>query len=739
MFSYAGAQFVFEFGGFRVDPVRRILFGTDGQSVHLKPKAFNTLLYLVERPHVVIDKGALLKAVWPNVVVEENNLTQAISQLRHALGEHPGEHRYILTEPGRGYRFIAPVNRVFEGSQPIEAAALQSDGANVVPENSSDTASTPDPTTQPVARGAGRLRTKLFAGVSLAALVALAAVVFVAIGQRDLRSIAVLPFENLSTEARDAAVAEGLQDDILTELAKISGLKVIARASVMRYQGPDRNLREVGEQLGIATALEGTVQRTAGNLRVNLRLVDTGTAKLLWSESYEFEPTVLEKVFAIQTDIAKSVATALGVSMTTSELAQIGWRPTRNSEAYEFFLSGRRYAKGGDLLRDLPASVRQFEHAVEVDPDFALAFAHLSIENIHMYWTMDHDDARRQKAASAVRRALELQPALPEVHLAMAWFRYQGQLDFDAALRELSIAEKGLPGDADLLFARSVIYTRMGKLGQALPNWERAVQLDPRNPNLLRQYASVQTRLRHYAIAEHYLARVIEVAPDAVEARIEKAAIPWLRDGDSSPYLQAIKSNPLLRPGEAVWGEWNVAIEARDFETALRVLAEADAEVIQDSRLAYKPRALLYGVTYDLAGQLEPATEQFELARTHLEDVLAHRPGDPRIMLTLAEALAGLGQAEAATDLALQAIEAMPAVVGSLDMRSSARMRRSPCWRERARLTLRLPSSKPIWQGRVSGPLRGCCPTLGSIHCVTTPALSRWWGNTGVDDSRQIS
>jgi len=660
---------VFEFGGFCVDPVRRMLFGADGQPIHLKPKAFNTLLYLVRHPHEVIDKRALLKAVWPNVVVEENNLTQAISQLRHVLGEHPGDNRFILTEPGRGYRFIAPVNQVLDEGQHFEAAARQSDGARRTLEGALTPASTADPSPHTAVLRHGRIRSKVPAAVALAALALLTAGVYFAIGQRNMRSVAVLPFENLNSDTKNSVVVAALHDDILTKLAKVRGLKVIARASVMQYEGPKRNLREIGEQLGTQTALEGTVQHTAGIIRINVRLVDTQTAELLWTESYAIEPTVLDDVFAVQAEIVRGIAATLDIRMQQSELARLARQPTRSSKAYEFFLSGKRYAKGSDLLRDLPAAVLQFERAVEADPDFALALAHLSIENIHMYWTMDHNDARREKAASAVQRALELQPELPEAHLAMAWFHYQGHLDYESALRELEIAEQGLPGDADLLFTRSVIYTRMGKLDQALPSWERAVELDPRNPNLLRQYASVLTRLRDYAKAEQYLDRVIEIAPDAVEAKMQKSVIPWFRDGDAAPLLQAIEGNPLLRPGEALLDEWLIAIDRRDYDWALSVLAKSDLEVIEDSRQWYKPRSLLLGVTYDLAGQRERAIEQFELARTHLEDVLAQRPGDPRVMFTLAEALAGLEETEAATRLAFQAIEAMPAVMGTSDAR----------------------------------------------------------------------
>lgn len=659
-------QVVFEFGGFRVDPVRRMLYGVEGQPIHLKPKAFNTLLYLVNRPHELVEKNALFEAVWPNVIVDENGLSQVISQLRRVLGEHPGDHRYILTEPGRGYRFVAQVNRIPNEGVPFETTPPPGDEFHGPPEH----APTPDSRASSPIRAETwsliRIRSWPLAAATVLVLLLLATFVFFARGERDLRSVAVLPFVDLSAESEKPAQIAALHDDILTQLAKIGELKVIAHASVMQYQGADRDLREIGEQLGTATALESTVQQTAGAIHLNVRLVDTRTAAFLWSGSYDLDPADLEAVFAVQEDIAKGVATALGVSISPIELERLERKPTQSVKAYDFFLSGRRYAKGSDLLRDLPAAVRQFERAIEEDPDFALALANLAIENIHMYWTMDRTEARRAMAESAVQRALELQPDLPEAHLAMAWFLYQGHRDYEAALRELAIAEDGMPGDADVVFARSVIYTRMGKLDQALPSWERAVELDPRNPNLLRQYAGLLSRLRNYATAELYLDRVIEIAPDAVEAKIQKAEIPWLRDGDGVPYLQAIRGNPLLRPGEELLGEWHVAILARDYEVALAALDESQEEVVMQTRNLYKPLASLYGITYDLAGQHELAIQQFEMARRHLEDVIVQRPEGP-VMLSLAEALAGLGQSEAATRLALQAIEATQAVGGESD------------------------------------------------------------------------
>jgi TolB-like protein/DNA-binding winged helix-turn-helix (wHTH) protein/Flp pilus assembly protein TadD len=651
----------YRFSGFRVDPLRRILYGADGEPIPLKPKVFDTLLYLVEHPHELLDRRHLLKAIWPNVVVDENNLNQAVSALRRVLGEHPEDHRYILTEPGRGYRFVATISRGDDESRPVEhaqpgAPSRDPEAARAGEFNSSATGH---------ARGTGGARWKIYA----VAAIVIAFVVVGALmsgGKRDLRSVAALPFEDLSTDGENALFVRALHDDILTQLAKIQALKVISRTSVTQYHGSTKTPREIGEELGTASVLEGTVQWTSDVVHLNVRLVDVQTGKLLWSGSYDREPTV-QNLFAIQIETAKSIAGILKATLTDTELDRLSVQPTQNTSAYEYYVSGREYARGRDLLRDLPAAVQQFERAVAEDPLFALAFAHLAIENIHMYWTMDHNEPRREKALAAVRRALELQPDLPDAHLAMGWYHYHGHLDYEAALAELAIAEQGMPGDADVLFARSAIYQRMGQLRQALSISEQAVEIDPRNVNLLRQHASIHTRLREYAKAEQYLDKVLEIAPDAVEARVARANIAMLRDGDAAPLFRAIDGNPLLRPGEEVLDKWFIAIRERDYEEAVRILGTWEPQLIQEARTLYKSKPLAYGIAYRLAGQSELAREQFEIARAQIETALALKPDEPRLLIALGEAMVGLGETGAGIASALRALELMPTSVAATD------------------------------------------------------------------------
>lgn len=625
----------YEFEGFRVDPVRRVLIGTDGRPVKLKPKVFETLLYLVERPHELLDKRTLLKAVWPTVVVEENNLSQAISTLRRVLGERPEDHRFIVTEPGRGYRFVATVHRRIENEHPPKIHK-------------------------------GRAGGWWLAAASAVAVALVAAGLFTLLDHRDLRSIAVLPFENFSGEEEHALFVKAIHGDLLTQLTKIRALKVISRTSVMQFESPARDLREIGRQLGAATVLEGTVQRGGGSVHINVQLVEAETGKLLWSERYEREPTA-ESIFAIQVDIAKSIAGALGAPLTPTELRRLSRQPTQDTRAYVFYLSGRQYERGSDLLRDLPAAARQFERATEEDPQFALALAYLAITHIHMYWTMDHTDGRRDLAHAAATRALELEPDLPEAHLAMAWYRYQGHLDYEAALRELDIAEEDMPGDAELLFARGAIYRRMGRWQQAIAAWEQAIEFDPRNPNLLRQHASSFLVLRQYARAAEYLDRVLDIAPDGVQAQLSRAEIPLLRDGDATAYSALVVGNPMIQPTNQVSHQWNTAIRARDYPAALQHLDGWDDDLLLELRNSYCLKAAAYGVTYRLAGQPELGKDHFEIARGQLERALALNPNDPRLLIALGEVLAGLDQPEAAVDLGMRAIGLMPTSREAMD------------------------------------------------------------------------
>lgn len=640
--------------------------------VHVTPRAMAVLVYLANADGAVVSRIDILDAVWPHMEVSQDALTQCIVELRKAFGDTPKHSRIIETIPKVGLRLICPVIAARGTSGTIERPSGRSNGSSV-----GERAVTGEMVAgSRQGDSAPRPWYSLFVPVVLAVGFVGAGITGVqywnkaqdrqeessSIATRAQRlTIAVLPFSLDSATDDDLQFfANGIQDELISQLATTGALdKVISRTSVMDYRDTNKSVRQIGEELGVRTVLEGHLRRAGNRVHLNVRLVDSLSGSLLWTGSYDSEPTV-DQVFHVQSDIALSIARALQTTMTSTDSGRLGRQPTRNTKAYQFYLSGREYARGSDLLRDLPAAVQQFERATGLDPDFALAFAYLSMTHIHMYWTMDPSDGRREQAWSTVQRALEIRPDLPEAHLAKAWYHYQGHLDYDAALRELAIAEPGMPDDAEFWFARGAVYRRMGRWLQAVASLERAVELDPRNANLLRNLASSYSMLRHYEQADRALDRVLEVAPNAVEAKIQKASIPKLRDGDDSALSEAIRDNPLLRRGQRTLTEWHIALRSRRYDEALRVLDEWDDELIYESRLVYKLKASAYGIVYHLAGRPELSRSQFEIARRKLEQAVAARPDDPRLLISLAEAMVGLGEPGEGERLALEALALMP-------------------------------------------------------------------------------
>src|SRR4051794_23201419 len=315
---------LYEFHEFRLDASRRLLW-KGGAQVPLTPRVFDTLLCLVEHRDTVLDKERIMEAVWPDSIVEENNLTQNISTLRRIFGEKPGSHRFIVTVPGRGYRFVADVRSSDAG---LDAESIPEAMIAPLPTQTDEVAPVCEP------KRTGRRRHVLAIFLGLAALLALTiTALFSWKGQTQStpaiipstmiapeKSIAVLPFANLSDDKENAFFTEGVQDDILTALAKVADLKVISRTSVANYiAGPSRNLREIGRELGVAHILEGSVRREGSKVRVTAQLIEMETNTHLWAETYDRD---LGNVFAIQSDIAQRIATSLKAKLAPEEKAR---------------------------------------------------------------------------------------------------------------------------------------------------------------------------------------------------------------------------------------------------------------------------------------------------------------------------------------------------------------------------------------------------------------------------------
>src|SRR2546423_44658 len=325
------------------------------------------------------------------------------------------------------------------------------------------------------------------------------------------KSIAVLPFENLSDEKENAYFADGIQDDILTNLSKIGDLKVISRTSVMSYRGHAPNLREIGKALGVSTILEGSVRRAGNRVRVNVQLIDATTDEHLWASDYDRD---LTDVFAIQTDLAQKISEALQAKLSPVEKSRMERRPTENGEAYLGFVEAHNLQNAVEDLGKLKQSEQLYARAVELDPKFALAIARYSQLESWIVHTFERTTERRQKARALAQQALQLQPDLPEAHLAMGFSLYYGDNDFEAALKEFEIAQRDLPNEAEVYLAIGAIQRRLGKWSESNADLEKAASLNPKDGWIFQNLAMSYQIQRNFDAANKAVERGLKVNPE---------------------------------------------------------------------------------------------------------------------------------------------------------------------------------------------------------------------------------
>src|SRR5256714_7498826 len=357
------------------------------------------------------------------------------------------------------------------------------------------------------------------------------------------KSIAVLPFENMSRDPDNAFFTDGVQDQILTALAKVADLKVISRTSVMQYKtGTPRNTREIGQQLGVAHLLEGTVQRAGNKVRVNAQLIDVRTDGHEWADNYD---RPIDDVFAIQSEIAKAIADQLQAKLSPKEKNAIEQAPTRDLVAFDLYSRAKSLmittsfsAIGGQNLRK---AVDLLEQALARDSSFFLAQCQLAYAHDNLYFLgIDHTPARLAAAQAAVEAAFRLQPDAGEAHLARAEHLYRGYLDYDGALAELEIARKSLPNDPRVFELIGYIARRRDRQEEGLRNLPRAIELDPRNLFTLQQIALSYVNLRRYSEEAAVLDRALSIKPDDAETKVVRALIPLDWKADTRPLHQAL-------------------------------------------------------------------------------------------------------------------------------------------------------------------------------------------------------
>lgn len=578
----------YEFSGFQVDPIRRCLHRSDGAQVPLTPKVFDTLLFLVQHSGAVLDKERLMEAVWPDSIVEENNLSQNISTLRRVLGESPGSHRFIVTVPGRGYRFVADVKAV-EPNQVEPARDRQIIGTEthgpVLPEEPASAGPGPAKA-RPSARG-------VFVAGALLLVLGVAALVLWQMRPPNPaptsllpgKSIAVLPFENLSPEQDDAFFAEGIQDDVLTSVGKIKNLKVIARASVTSYRGPAvaGRLREIGEALGVSHVLQGSVRRAGHRVVINVALIDTRDQQQIWSERYE---RTLTDSLSLQGELALEIARALRATLTSAEEASVAAKPTENTDAYLLYLRALEIESPSRLADNYKLAVSLYQSAIDLDPNFALARARLSLVLNFIY--QGKVPALKAKAWEEAREAVRLQPKLGEARLAIATCYFWGERDYDRALAALSEAAELLPNSAMVPWTAAMIYKWQNKYQERMAALQRAEILDPRDTRVLQLMALTLRWVRDWpgAIRTHDRLRALLPADHLVQLASSRARDEFYQTGDLAIWKRAIaedeKVAAAIHRDRLQARQFEVAMLERDYPAAERLLAAVSSELDEE-------------------------------------------------------------------------------------------------------------------------------------------------------------
>ena len=477
------------------------------------------------------------------------------------------------------------------------------------------------------------------------------------------KSIAVLPFENLSDDKENAYFADGIQDDVLTNLSKIGDLKVISRTSVMPYRGKASNVREIGKALGVGAILEGSVRRVGNRVRVNVQLICTETDEHLWAEDYDRE---LTDVFAIQTDLAQKIAGELQAKLSPAEKAQMERKPTENGEAYLAFVQAHNLSCAVEDLGKLKQSEQLYARAIELDPKFALALARYSQLESWILHIFNPTRERRQKARVLAEQALQLQPDLPEAHLAMGFSYYYGDNNYDAAQKEFEIARRGLPNESEVYLALGAIQRRQGKWAESTANLEKSASLNPKDSWPLQNLAENYQVLRNFDAANKTIDRGLQINPTDVGLWEYKSKLAIAEKGDlsvSEKAFQTVKSMPMNDKDKLriAGSRADVFVLERKYQEGLR-----EAESLPDDLLAPIHPAALYGKYYIIGFARKALQDEagaraaFLKAKDLLEAQLKESPDAPDMHIQLAKVLAHLGEKDAALAEARRATELLP-------------------------------------------------------------------------------
>ena len=515
-----------------------------------------------------------------------------------------------------------------------------------------------------------RRRKKLVAFIGVALAVVAVGGFFLlqrALAKKLEKSIAVLPFENLSPEKENAYFAGGIQDQVLTNLAKIGELKVISRTSVMAYASNRPNIREIAKALGVAAVVEGSVQRIGNHIRITVQLINATNDEHIWAENYEKEVT---DVFAVQRDVAFEIASNLHAQLSPNERARIQQRPTKSGEAYLVYLQAQDALWRSQAMEEFEQIAQLYEKAIQLDPSFALALARLSyIESLMYHGTTSPPFLA--KARAAANEALRLQPALPEGHLALGYIYYWGEGNYERALGEFDLAKAGLPNEADVLVAIGAIARRQGKWSESISHYEKASVLNPKDITIWTLgLGGDYVALRNFSAAAKAIDRGIPLDPNFFPGRLLRAYLEIASNGDLRAMEKFLAETPdnVDPDGQVTRARFELRIFQRKYDEALEVLARSPLDSFEGHVPGGDyPKSFLRARVYRLMKDDAKAHAFFEEAHRAIERGIRENPLSAARHALLGQVHAGLGRKDDSIREGKRAVELLPESKDALD------------------------------------------------------------------------
>jgi TolB-like protein/Flp pilus assembly protein TadD len=473
------------------------------------------------------------------------------------------------------------------------------------------------------------------------------------------KTIAVLPFRNLSNDTTQAYFCDGFMEEILNNLQKVSEFTVRSRAD--QYRNTTKSVKTIGEEMNVNYLISGSIDKEGDNLIVWIKLIESSTDKLIWSNEYLRE---IKQVFSLRSEIAKMIASELKTALSPQEIIQIEKKSTENLEAYNYYLLGNDYSLKGYNVENFEIAANMFGKAIELDPDFALAYVKLSLCHLRLFWlNFDHTSERLAMSKEAIDKAFKLDPDLPDAHLALSSYYYMGFLNYSKAMEEVKIAEKLSKNNTEYFSNKANIYRRSGEWAIAKENYIKALELDPGSPITVYDFALTLYFMNEYQESEKYYNKTILLNPVFTEAIWQKTLMYLKWKGNTKQARETISEAFHFKENvnDPILIQCNVIFDLYDghFQEAISYLSSKEIDIIEH-HLFYNLKSLLYARVYNLMNNSEKAYAYFDSARIDLESKILKNPDDSRLYSALGIAYAGLGLKVKALEAGKKAVKLMP-------------------------------------------------------------------------------